>query len=64
MQIRNDYDILWQKADGAVGTGVFNGDVGIVTEIDPSGELLTVLFDDRIATYTAEMLGELSLPMR
>ena len=61
MQIRNDYDILWQKADGAVGTGVFNGDVGIVTEIDPSGELLTVLFDDRIATYTAEMLGELEL---
>ncbi len=61
MQIRNDYDILWQKSDGAVGTGVFNGDVGIVTEIDPSGELLTVLFDDRIATYTAEMLGELEL---
>ncbi len=61
MQIKNDYDILWQKADGAVGTGVFNGDVGTVTEIDPSGELLTVLFDDRTASYTAEMLGELEL---
>lgn len=61
MQIKNDYDILWQRADGAVGTGVFNGDVGTVTEIDPSGELLTVLFDDRTASYTAEMLGELEL---
>lgn len=61
MQIKNDYDILWQKADGAVGTGVFNGDVGTVVEIDPSGELLTVVFDDRTATYTAEMLGELEL---
>lgn len=61
MQIKNDYDILWQKGDGAVGTGVFNGDVGTVTEIDPSGELLSVLFDDRLATYTADMLGELEL---
>lgn len=61
MQIKNDYDILWQKSDGAVGTGVFNGDVGTVTEIDPSGELLTVLFDDRLATYTGEMLAELEL---
>lgn len=61
MQIKNDYDIIWQKTDGAVGTGVFNGDVGTVTEIDPSGELLTVLFDDRLATYTGEMLSELEL---
>lgn len=61
MQIRNDYDILWQKTDGAVGTGVFNGDVGTVVEIDPSGELLTVLFEDRLATYSGEMLSELEL---
>lgn len=61
MQIRNDYDILWQKADGAVGTGVFNGDVGTVMEIDPSGELMTVCFDDRTAAYSGEMLGELEL---
>ena len=58
MQVKNDYDILWQKqVYGAVGTGVFNGDVGVVTEIDPSGELLTVLFEDKTATYTSEMLG-------
>ena len=61
MQIKNDYDIIWQKEDGAVGTGVFNGDVGTIMEIDPSGELVTVLFDDRMATYTTEMLPELEL---
>ena len=61
MQIKNDYDIIWQKEDGAVGTGVFNGDVGTITEIDLSGELVTVLFDDRMATYTTEMLPELEL---
>ena len=36
MQIRNNYDIMWKKEDGTmVGTGVFNGDIGIITEIDP-----------------------------
>ena len=35
MQIRNNYDILWKKTDGsAVGTGIFNGDVGTITGID------------------------------
>ena len=34
MQTRNDYDVVWQKADGTVGTGMFNGDVGRIVEID------------------------------
>ena len=61
MQTRNDYDVVWEKADGTVGTGMFNGDVGKIVEIDPSGELLTVNFDDRTATYTLEMLNEIDL---
>ena len=61
MQTRNDYDVMWEKDDGTVGTGLFNGDVGLVEEIDPSGELLTVRFDDRVATYTTDMLTELEL---
>ena len=44
-----------------VGTGMFNGDVGRIVEIDPSGELLVVNFDDRIATYTLDMLNEIDL---
>ena len=61
MQIRNNYDVLWIRADGVTGSGIFNGDVGVVEEIDPAGELLTIRFDDRTATYTADMLGELEL---
>ena len=61
MQTRNDYDVIWEREDGTAGTGVFNGDVGQILQIDPSGELLTVAFDDRVATYTADMLAELDV---
>ena len=61
MQIRNDYDVLWERSDGYVGSGMFNGDVGIVEEIDAGGEMMRIRFDDRTATYTGEMLGELEL---
>ncbi len=60
MQIRNNYDIMWKKANGsAVGTGIFNGDVGTILSIDPHQELMTVCFDDRIADYDFAQLGEL-----
>jgi len=60
MQIRNNYDIMWKKQDGSmVGTGVFNGDVGIITAIDPQMETVTVAFDDREADYDFAQLGEL-----
>ena len=60
MQIHNNYDILWKKADGsAVGAGIFNGDVGRIQTIDPASETLTVLFDDRVAEYDFTQLGEL-----
>lgn len=60
MQIRNNYDIPWKKADGsAVGAGIFNGDVGRIQTIDPASETLTVLFDDRLAEYDFTQLGEL-----
>ena len=60
MQIRNNYDIMWKKCDGsAVGSGIFNGDVGIVKSIDPGLEQMTVVFDDREVDYDFDMLGEL-----
>ena len=62
MQIWNNYDILWKKTDGTqVGTGIFNGDIGVITEIDLNAELLTVVFDDRQAEYDFDMLRELEL---
>ncbi len=59
MQIRNNYDIVWKKADGSFGAGIFNGDIGTVISIDADSELLTVLFDDRQAAYDFADLGEL-----
>ncbi len=60
MQIRNNYDIMWRKTDGsAIGTGVFNGDIGILTEIDPAAESLTVVFDDKETVYDFSQLNEL-----
>ena len=60
MQIRNNYDIMWKKADGsAVGAGVFNGDVGKILTVDPQMETVTVLFDDRLVDYDFAQLGEL-----
>ena len=60
MQIRNNYDILWKKLDGsAVGTGIFNGDMGVITSIDSNQEMMTIVFDDRQAQYDFTQLNEL-----
>jgi len=61
MQVRNNYDIVWERGDDEQGAGVFNGDVGEITRICPLQECVTVRFDDREATYTFDMLGELEL---
>jgi len=61
MQTKNDYDVVWEREDGTAGSGVFNGDVGKILKIDPSGELLSIAFDDHVATYTADMLSELDM---
>lgn len=61
MQTRNDYDVVWQKDDGTVGTGMFNGDVGRIAEIDAGGEWLALDFDGRKAPYSVEMLSEIDL---
>ncbi|MDE6880730.1 MAG: ATP-dependent RecD-like DNA helicase, partial [Oscillospiraceae bacterium] len=62
MQTRNDYDVIWERDDGSAGAGIFNGDMGKIEKIDPSGELLELVFDDgRKAVYGLEQLSELDL---
>ncbi|NCC68996.1 MAG: ATP-dependent RecD-like DNA helicase, partial [Clostridia bacterium] len=41
------------------GTGIFNGDIGFVAGIDTDNEIMTVLFDDKLAAYGFDMLSEL-----
>ena len=60
MQIRNNYDIMWKRLDGSeVGSGIFNGDVGIIKAIDNGTETMTVIFDDREVEYDFTQLNEL-----
>ena len=62
MQTKNNYDILYKKSDGEKGTGIFNGDMGLITHIDRRDGLVQILFDEeKTATYTADMLREIEL---
>ncbi len=60
MQIKNNYDVPWFRANDS-GTGVFNGDIGILTRIDKGSDILNVKFDDREAMYSIENAKELEL---
>lgn len=60
MQTSNNYDIEWEK-NGAVGIGIFNGDIGRIEMINQVSEEITVSFDDRVAVYSYEMADELEL---
>lgn len=59
IQTRNDYDVLWKAADGESGTGIYNGEIGILTAIDPDAQKVTVDFDGRRAIYDFESLTDL-----
>ena len=65
MQIKNDYKLEWKNCnkygiafDG--GTGIFNGDLGVIKEINNFAELMTVVFDDdKEVEYPFSILDEL-----
>ena len=60
MQIRNNYDLFWSTADNKnYGTGIYNGDIGTITEIDSENKLLRILFDDKSVLYDFENLNDL-----
>ncbi len=67
MQIKNNYQIEWEAKNRfgmAIdkGTGIFNGDMGIITRIDALQETMEVLFDEyRTVNYSFAQLDELEL---
>lgn len=61
MQVKNNYDLQYLKDNGEYGSGVFNGDVGYITDIDIRAAIVKVRFDDRIATYFSDDIGQLEL---
>ena len=59
IQTKNNYDTIWNTKGGVSGAGVYNGDIGTIAQIDLITETLTVDFEDKLATYSFEMLNEL-----
>ena len=61
MQTRNNYDLIGERGDGSSGNGVFNGDIGVITEIRPASQSMEILFDDRRVQYAFSNLEELEM---
>lgn len=60
MQIRNNYDLMWQSRDGSDhGMGIFNGDIGLIEHIDLKNNILTIDFDGHLAEYTPDLWNQL-----
>lgn len=59
MQIKNDYDIPFERDGAEAGVGAYNGDLGIITAVDVDARAVTVQMDDRKYTYSADQLAEL-----
>ncbi|MBQ4327687.1 MAG: ATP-dependent RecD-like DNA helicase [Clostridia bacterium] len=58
MQTKNNYDIEWENASRS-GVGIFNGDIGVICEIDQTEQYMEILFDDRRVLYDFSLLEDL-----
>lgn len=65
MQTKNDYEILWKKQTDdektESGAGIFNGDIGIILQVNKILKSVTIDFEGRVAVYTEQMLDNLEL---
>jgi len=69
MQVKNNYDIFWERwkqnedeeeATYETGSGVFNGEIGIVKKINELEKTVTIRFDDdKICSYEFSELDQL-----
>lgn len=59
MQIKNNYDISWYKDNGETGEGIFNGDIGIIQNIDKKSKSIKINFYDKTAVLTYDYASEL-----
>ena len=61
MQVRNNYEIVWNRIGGEQGVGAYNGDIGIVESINMRDRSMVVRMDDKRLIYPAENLNELEI---
>lgn len=60
MQTQNNYDIEWEKDKGENGIGIFNGEMGIITDIDEDESKIWIRFDDgKIASIEYQNLDQI-----
>ncbi len=60
MQTKNNYDIVWRRDDES-GTGIFNGDIGKIVNINRNTMTAVLEFDGRTAQYPFELLSQVEL---
>ena len=60
MQIKNNYEIYWEREDGSCGMGIYNGDVGYITKIQ-DGDTVVIRFDDKFAELDVAELLDIEL---
>ena len=62
MQIKNNYDIIWEKDNNEheIGAGVFNGELGTIEKIDEEERQIQIRFDDdKVAIYQFQDLDQI-----
>ena len=63
MQIKNNYDIYWERQvfdKKEMGSGVFNGEIGTITEINEKEKKVEIRFDDeKVAWYEFSNLDQI-----
>lgn len=58
MQTKNNYDIVWMDKENAEGAGIYNGDIGIISQIDKANKTVVVAFSDKTAAYDFDEMTE------
>lgn len=64
MQIKNNYDMFWERKEPKyeTGSGVFNGELGIIEKIDNNEKVVKIKFDDeKVAWYEFQELEQIEL---
>ena len=58
MQMKNNYDIEWEQGEN-IGTGIFNGEMGTITNISTISETVEVNYDGKVVEYLYSDLDQI-----
>lgn len=61
MQTKNNYELPWTKDDGSEGSGIYNGDIGIIEKINVREKSAEIRFDDKLVLYNSDNMLSVEL---